>query len=1058
MKRAWSKIVNSGMESHTSYKLSKKIRLTNVIAGSSSLISFLYVFVYYFAGFLAQSIAVIAISAAFFASVIFNHYKLYTFSRSWLILMINASLYLYATFFGKASGLHLTFLLCVVIPWLLFDIRYWRYIILFMTISMAGFFIYDATSGQPTVAIAPEMQRVIYIGIISTIFVGTGMLLGFLTAQNNEAEKYLLDTYKQFFEDIPTPMWILDSETLDFLAVNKIAIEKYGYSKEEFLNMKVMGVRPEEDKQAVIDFIKEKFHKDTLDAGYIRHKRKDGKTFYVHILSNKTVYKGRNARVALAIDVNDKVLTDKRNKELNITLTKANEELQVSKENLETQEEELRQINEELTQQTEELKASEEELKTQEEELRQINAEMERKADILEEAHKELESKAVELEAASRYKSEFLANMSHELRTPLNSVMILATLLKENKTKNLTEKQIEYARIIHKSGGDLLNLINDILDLSKIEAGKVEIHHEQVRVTDIAYDMEQLFTVLANEKKIHFEIKLDHGIPELISTDRQRAEQILKNLLANAFKFTPAGGKVTLSFSNQEDYLSIAVIDTGIGIPAEKQQLIFEAFQQADGSTTRRFGGTGLGLSISKELIKRLDGAITVSSKTDIGSTFTVYLPVKRGTALPKPDIRPPMPVVTYNPEKVKQQTIVADDKLETKPGEQSLLIIEDDPVFATHVKKFAQQRGYKTIVAISGDEGIFYARKYKPAAIILDLGLPVIDGRNVLNIIKSDKDLKHIPVHVVTADDRPDLPVGSIESYIQKPVKTNELERAFSDIETYIHEHYKSILIVSLNDDIILNMFETLTSEKNEGVVYDTVMSFEDAEKAASQKQYDCIIADIGPNLQKGIASLEELKKISGEHTYIITCLEEDISSTDEKNLKKYANSVIRKSTLATNRLMDEVELFLHKVSTAAKIEVPASYGQEFDNSLNGKKVLIADDDMRNIFALTALLEQQGMTVIAAEDGKEALDMLEHNNDVDIVLMDLMMPGMDGYEAIKHIRANEKYRKLPVLALTAKAMADDREKSIMAGASDYITKPVDNNKLFSLMRVWLTQ
>lgn len=733
--------------------------------------------------------------------------------------------------------------------------------------------------------------------------------------------------------------------------------------------------------------------------------------------------------------------------------------VQEQKEQLESQQEELRQTNEELTHQADVLKASEEELTTQGEELRQMNVELEEKTEVIESASKALEEKAAELEVSSRYKSEFLANMSHELRTPLNSVLILANLLRENKTQTLTSKQTEYARIIHKSGTDLLNLINDILDLSKIEAGKVELHFEQVKLTEVAYDMDQLFGALAAEKKIRFNTDISGMLPETINTDRQRLGQVVKNLLSNSFKFTPEDGQVTLKFAVAGDSLALSVSDTGIGIPEEKQKLIFEAFQQADGSTSRKFGGTGLGLSISKELVSRLGGVLNLESVAGHGSTFTVLLPMDGEKIWKEPQrMVASSAVPEYDLDKVKEQTLIKDDKAEIRSWEQVILIIEDDPVFAGIVHNFAHDRGYKTIVAISGDEGLLYARKYRPSAIILDLGLPVIDGRSILKIIKSDPDLKDIPVHVVTAEDRSDISPEHVEGFFNKPLQRNELEQTFSSIESYIRNHYKNILIMHSGNEQLRGMFETLADTLHDGVTYEMARSKDQAKEILAQKEIDCIIADIDGDILAGINTLRELKEAASENVYLITCLEGDISVADEKQIKKYSESIIRKSTQATSRLLDEVELFLHKIKTTPKLGVPAKFSGALDKSLAGKKVLLADDDMRNVFALTALLEEQGMEVVAAEHGREALEMLANNPDVDIVLMDIMMPEMDGYEAIRHIRANKRHAGLPVIALTAKAMTGDREKCLEAGASDYITKPIENNKLFSLMRVWLSQ
>ncbi len=733
------------------------------------------------------------------------------------------------------------------------------------------------------------------------------------------------------------------------------------------------------------------------------------------------------------------------------------------KEAMEKQQEILRHLNEELTQQTEELKASEEELKNQEEELRQINGELEEKTGIIELARAALAVKAGELETSSKYKSEFLANMSHELRTPLNSILILSNLLKENKSVNLNEKQLQYANIIHKSGSDLLTLINDILDLSKIEAGKIDMLFELVTIKEITDDMSQVFGELAKNKKISFITNIDPKLPEKITTDKQRLEQVIKNLLSNAFKFTPESGTVKLVFSIQNENLAISVSDTGIGIPPEKQKLIFEAFQQADGATNRKYGGTGLGLSISKELVKKLFGEIKLSSTPGEGSIFTLFFSLK-DIQLPviSPLVSDSENAVDYNLANVVEQHLIPDDKKDINQGEQFILIIEDDTIFANHVKNFATERGYKTIVAISGDEGLFYAKKYAPAAIILDMGLPVIDGQNILKILKSDDKLKNIPVHVFTAGDRDKISTENIRNYYQKPLQDNDLEHAFSDIRTHLQEKYNSILVYTHGNSAIVDIFKNLTSDSKTEISYDLVKTTEDAMKLLKHKKYDCLIADIGDDLPQGIILLQQLKAIVSAETYIITCLEGDISSADEKQLKTYSDSLIRKSPQYANRLFDEIALFLHKIQNPKQAVIPNEFKKEidkdFEKSLKGKKVLLADDDMRNIFSLTALLEDNEMEVISAENGQEALEMLEQNRDVDIVLMDIMMPVMDGYETMQHIRRNSKFKGLPIIALTAKAMIGDREKCLEAGASDYITKPIDNAKLFSLIRVWISK
>lgn len=752
------------------------------------------------------------------------------------------------------------------------------------------------------------------------------------------------------------------------------------------------------------------------------------------------------------------------------------EQVQLQKLDLQNQQEELRQTNEELTRQAEVLQASEEELRVQEEELRQINAELEEKNEAVEMSRQALAQKASELEITGKYKSEFLANMSHELRTPLNSVLILAKILSENKQANLTGKQIEYANIIHKSGTDLLNLINDILDLSKIEAGKIDFNFEEVKVDSILRDISQIFHVIAEEKSITFKQEKDETVPDNIYTDKQRLEQVIKNLLSNAFKFTPARGAVTLSFKTTENtanltndllrkskkILVVEVNDTGIGIPTEKQQLIFEAFQQADGSTSRKYGGTGLGLSISKELIKKLGGEIKLESKEQTGSKFLLYLPLNQEAFAE---------IETQNSEAkeaaetefeltdVVEQTKIIDDRKFLAPGDKIMLIIEDDPQFAYIVQDFARSRGYKTIVALQGDEGLYYARKYRPSAITLDIQLPVIDGWTLLKLLKSDEKLKKIPVHVISATDV-DKSGGAALAFIKKPVEKEDLEKAFNLINRNIHSDLKKILLLASNDDIDTFM-KKVFKEKHADIECDVVGTEAEAITKIEETKYDCIIVDMGHQLEKGKKELKAVHATAKNNdTPIIIYLDEDLSSKDEVQLKRLSDVIIRDSSQSKDRLMDELELFLYKVQEVENAPFPkASFASNLNNetTLQNRKVLLADDDMRNVFALSNLLEENNMQVITANDGKEAIALLEENPDIDIVLMDIMMPEMDGYEAMKLIRANKKFAHVPIIALTAKAMQGDREKTLQAGASDYITKPVDNTRLLSLMRVWLT-
>jgi signal transduction histidine kinase/CheY-like chemotaxis protein/CHASE3 domain sensor protein len=735
------------------------------------------------------------------------------------------------------------------------------------------------------------------------------------------------------------------------------------------------------------------------------------------------------------------------------------EQVQEQKNSLENQQEELRQTNEELTVQAEVLQASEEELRVQEEELKQINDELKEKNQAIDNTRQSLAMKAAELESASKYKSEFLANMSHELRTPLNSVLILAKLLAENKDKNLTEKQVSHAKIIHKSGRDLLELINDILDLSKIEAGKVDLHFEEVVVKNIANDLTQLFNAIADEKSIEFTVEVDASVPAAIKTDRQKVEQVLKNLLSNAFKFTDEKGKVAIRFfdvaEDETQYIAISVSDSGIGIPEQKQKVIFEAFQQADGSTNRKFGGTGLGLSITKELVRMLKGKLKLVSEPGKGSTFTIYFPLDITE-----DVRPDPELGTGRqisfPTTIKEQTKIEDDRHALSETDKVMLIIEDDVNFASVLYDFAKTNGYKAVVALSGDEGWFYAKKIKPAAIILDLHVPVFDGQTLLKVFKDDPELKNVPVHVIsTANDIKSLPGGAF-AFLNKPVEKDDIEKAFNLISDHIHGAVKRVMIISKHN--LKNEIENKIIKKTD-VLFDVSHSVEEALQNLDKAKYDCIIADIGNNIDEGIVELNTLNNaLFPQRIPTIIYLDNDITIANELELKRVADVVVRKSSFSNKRLLDELELFLYKVQEDSnKPGLTQSNGVNTDITLENKVALLVDDDMRNIFALSAALEQEKISVVTASNGKEALDTIESHKNIDIVLMDVMMPEMDGYEAISHIRNEMKLSKLPIIALTAKAMAGDRDKCIEAGASDYISKPVDMQKLISLLRVWLS-
>ena len=695
-----------------------------------------------------------------------------------------------------------------------------------------------------------------------------------------------------------------------------------------------------------------------------------------------------------------------------------------------------------------EVQEHKESLVNQQEELRQTNNELSRQAH--------------ELQETSKYKSEFLANMSHELRTPLNSVLILAKLLSDNNPKNLTPKQIEYATIIHRSGTDLLKLINDILDLSKIEAGKIELTIEDIKPETIITDLQQLFNVVASQKNIDFKIIRDATVPAIIRTDIQRLEQIIKNLLSNAFKFTPEGGKVTVEFKCLDNAnprkICISVRDSGIGISAEKQKLIFEAFQQADGSTSRKYGGTGLGLSISTELAKLLGGEISVHSIEGEGSNFSLIIPEE--TAYTAEVVKEQLKTsAAPSLNNIEAQDKVLDDRNNINEEDAVVLIIEDDINFATIVRDFARNKKFKTIVALQGDEGLLYAKKYPLNAIILDVQLPVLDGWSLLKILKEDKDTKHIPVHIISAFDDNRFNDGGALAYVKKPINLEGLDLAFNKISQYLKQNFKTVLLIS-SDNFKDKKLQHLFQQKYKEVSFITTSSIEDGKLKASNVHFDCIIADLGDEASEGIQLMQEWKPTLIEQKIpVILLINNTISGEDEIRLKTISETVVRNTATATTKLIDEIEQFLFKLKQSDNKSMNATETpQNLISNLHGKKILIVDDDMRNVYALSTALESEEAEIISAADGKESLEMLKNHPGTHLVLMDIMMPEMDGYEAMNHIRKTLNMHQLPIIALTAKAMAGDREKCIAAGASDYITKPVDIQKLMTLIKIWLSK
>jgi CheY-like chemotaxis protein/CHASE3 domain sensor protein len=764
-------------------------------------------------------------------------------------------------------------------------------------------------------------------------------------------------------------------------------------------------------------------------------------------------------------------------------------ETQTQAEELEAQQEELRQANEELHVKTELLSRSETELKMQQQELQQINTELEEKSNLLEEQNEKLEdakvsleTKAREVEVTSKYKSEFLANMSHELRTPLNSILILAQLLSENKTNRLGDKEIEYSKNIYNSGTDLLNLINEILDLSKIEAGKMQLEIENVPFHDIITHISSMFTELAHNKSVTFKIDYEEdSLPPAFTTDRQRVEQIIRNLLSNAFKFTYEGGQVQLKIykpdtfipfrkkdlNNIPNMVAFAVSDTGIGIPKAKRDIIFEAFQQADGSTKRKYGGTGLGLSISRELAYALGGEIHLESEEGQGSTFTLYLPLHFDSSYSssidkKVEIKEKEPLkIEYKhlpiSAEVPTSTPSHDDRNDIIESDRVILIVEDDEKFSKILLDFIHDRRYKGVIATQGNAAISYARHYKPVAILLDMKLPGLDGTEILKQLKSNPDLRHIPVQIISAYDqkKEGLELGAFD-YIMKPVSTQDLQGAFEKIERFSNKKLKKLLIVEDNEQQNGAIRELIADSD---VKCSSAYSGEEAFEILQERSFDCIIVDLGLPDKTGFELLEKIKSDGNINQIpIIVYTGRDLKKEESSQLSKLANTVVLKTADSHERLLDETILFLHRVESKLPKEKQRIIRNlhKSDEVLQNKKVLLVDDDMRNIYSLTNALESEGLEVVTAENGKVALDVVKEDKSIDLVLMDVMMPEMDGYEATQEIRKIESLKTLPIIALTAKAMKEDKEKCFAVGMSDYISKPVNLEQLLSLMRVWL--
>jgi signal transduction histidine kinase/DNA-binding response OmpR family regulator len=762
---------------------------------------------------------------------------------------------------------------------------------------------------------------------------------------------------------------------------------------------------------------------------------------------------------------------------LTIELQAQQEELRNSNYRLEQQQEELQQTNEELQQLNEELEEKAELLAARNQEVEQKNEEVDR-------ARQSLEEKAAELERISQYKSQFLATMSHELRTPLNSLLILAKLLADNSAGNLTEKQVEYSRTIYASGKDLLGLINDILDLAKIESGTMSVDINPLTLTDLRVNIERTFQQVAQDKGLEFTVEFARDrLPDVIYTDGKRLQQVLKNLLANAFKFTEQG-KVSLkidvategwnpkqeSLNRADAVLAFAVEDTGIGIAQDKHELIFAAFQQADGTTNRKYGGTGLGLSISREIARLLGGDIQLVSRLGEGSTFTLYLPlndtgnkIQRSKVREKQEDKQDRKI--SHPSPLTPRPSLQDDRNEIQQGDRTLLIVEDDLNFARVLLNMAQEHGFKVLLTQNANEGLLLAQQFQPNGIMVDINLPDLDSSALLERLQHHPKTQSIPVHTIAGREHftYSLSPGAI-AYVQKPVNSEALAKVLADIKEIAAHQVKNLLVIEDNATQRQNIAELM---QNKDVEVMAVGTGAEALIALQQHHFDCLILDLGLPDMSGFELIQAIKQQYSSELPIIIYTGIEITRQEETELKRIAQAIVIKDHpqgsdlqlgVSLERLLDETALFLHRVQAALPAPKPHEPPTQRDNLLTGKHVLIVDDDVRNIFALTSVLERYQMQVFFAENGKEAITLLEQTPNIDIVLMDVMMPEMNGYETMQAIRAQQQFQSLPIIALTAKAMVGDREKCIAAGASDYITKPVDIEQLLSLMRVWLYQ
>ncbi len=768
-----------------------------------------------------------------------------------------------------------------------------------------------------------------------------------------------------------------------------------------------------------------------------------------------------------------------RSAEFRTRLEELLRETQEQARQLQQQSEELRVTNEELEEQSRALRESQSRLEQQQSELEQTNTQLEEQTQLLEaqkddvsRANRALEAQTRELEQASRYKSDFLANMSHELRTPLNSSLILATLLADNRDGNLNAEQVKYAETIVGAGQDLLALINDVLDLSKVEAGRLDVKPAPVRIADMLSNLRTTFAPLAAQKQLELHIQVAPGTPDTLHTDAQRAEQVLKNLVSNAIKFTERG-HVTIDVSRPvAGRVAFAVRDTGIGVPADQQRTIFEPFRQADGTTHRQYGGTGLGLSISLELVRLLGGNLDLASEPGRGSTFTVTLPEVYDPDLahvrlpmealrrpPDAKVPPPRPA---EPEIAPSPSQIVDDRERLNGNHRLILIVEDDEAFARILYDLAHELDFQALIATTSQEALAISAQYAPNAILLDVGLPDSTGLSVLDRLKADGRTRHIPVHVVSGSDyaQTAFSLGAV-GYMLKPVKREQLVEAFQKLEMRLTQKMRRVLIVEDNAMQLESLRHLLGTRNVETVGARSAAECLEHLRVAT---FDCMVLDLTLPDASGFSLLDQLSK---EDRYsfppVIVYTGRDLGPEEEQLLRKYSKSIIIKGAKSPERLLDEVALFLHQVVADLPPEQQKllKKARSRDAAIEGRRILVVEDDIRNVFALTSILEARGAKVLVARNGREALDTLERcqpdpDAAVDLVLMDIMMPEMDGLTATREIRKRPGWSKLPIITLTAKAMKDDQQQALQAGANDYLAKPLDLEKLLSLVRVWM--